>query len=491
MKLFYFVIYILISFLSCNASLVSAENKSEIDDLRKELNAMKENHKHQIEQIQTQHEIQLQKMESRLKSLEEEKKRKDLEEKVLKLEKNYVNIDEIKDDIEEGILGKLQSVISGVNRTFPSMFNPSISLTIDSVGKYNSIEGRDNSIDMRDAELYLSGSVDPYVIAYAVIQGRDTSDIELHEAAAELNLPWYFTLKGGKFFADFGSVIAKSHTHDLPFVDRPPSLIYQVPGEPIVTGAELGWLVPIDHYLHFTAGIYDNFEGELHGYDEFGGHTHDEESIVHRSTDDFAYLLRTTTALAPHKDHNFDFGVTYLNDPRVDRQTYDFYITYNWYPLSRAQHQQLTYGLEFVWNRWPFANERLLPFGEPLSNHQASEEHIHETNDEHHEDEEEHIHRLQHNWGGYTYIQYKFLPRWLAGLRFDVLEHLSDDFPDYTYTYTYSPYITFLPSENHRWRVQYNYKKLGHELAESRNYGHEVFIQWTVNLGSHKHPFRY
>lgn len=524
MKVFYLAIYILISFLICNASLAYAENQSEIDDLRKELNAMKKNHKKQIEQIQTEHEMQLLKMETRLKSLEEDKKRKELEARVLKMEKDYVNIDEAKDQIEEGILGKLQSVISGANRTFPSMFNPSASLIVDSVGKYNSIEGRDNSIDMRTAELYLYGSVDPYVTAYAVIQGHDTNEVELHEAAAQLSLPWYFTLKGGKFFADFGSVIAKSHDHDLPFVDRPPSLIGQIGGEPIVTGAELGWMVPIDHYIHFTAGMYDDFEGELHGYDEFGGHSHDEESTVHRSTDDFAYLLRTTTAASLHKDHNFDFGATYLNDPSVDRQTYGFDMTYNWYPLSQAQHQQLTFGLEFVWNRQPreFARERLLPFGEPNHHDEENEEHIHaveheddeEHHDEHAEDEEDHdehaedeehehheeieeehinedLHRLQHNWGGYTYVQYKFLPKWLAGLRFDVLQHLNDDFSDYTYTYTYSPYVTFKPSENHRWRVQYNYKKLGHELADSRNYGHEVFVQWTVNLGSHKHPFRY
>ncbi|OAQ20080.1 hypothetical protein [Thermosulfurimonas dismutans] len=412
---------------------------SEISKLREEIRLLRENYERQLEELKASYERRIKLLEERLKRVEEEK---------------YLAKDSqrLKEEVKEEVLEEIQPVISSSVRTFPSMFNPAVSLTIDTMAKYYSNEGRDNSFDLRSAELMLSGSVDPFLSAYAVILGTE-EDVELHEAAGVVRLPMGFSLKGGKFFADFGH-LAKVHEHDLPFVDRPPSLKAYLGGEPIVTGVELGWLVPIERYLHLTLGIYDEFEG--HSHDE--GHHHEANSHIHRSTDDFAYLARISTGFDPFPDHNFRLGATYLRFDTQDRQTYAFDFKYTWFPLSKAHYQRLDFGMEVLFNRIRFA-------------HEAHEEEAH----------------VQHAWGGYAYLEYKFSPKWSLGFRYDQFQYLNNKNNEYTYT----PYLTFSPSERHRWRFQYNYRKLGHKLYDDRSYAHEVFLQWTFTLGSHKHPFQY
>src|SRR5215831_12197021 len=91
----------------------------------------------------------------------------------------------------------------------------------------------DDTINMREVELDLRASVDPFVDAVAVISvGSEVPgvfDIEVEEFYAvikSLPLPFWETpplgtqIKVGRFRTEFG-MNNKSHTHDLPQTDRP------------------------------------------------------------------------------------------------------------------------------------------------------------------------------------------------------------------------------------------------------------------------------
>ena len=65
-------------------------------------------------------------------------------------------------------------------KAFPSQFNPAISLAIDTMFAYRQHEG--NNFEFRSAELGLSASVDPFVRGYAFFNGT-SDDFEVEEAA--------------------------------------------------------------------------------------------------------------------------------------------------------------------------------------------------------------------------------------------------------------------------------------------------------------------
>ena len=54
---------------------------------------------------------------------------------------------------------------------------------------------------------------------------------------------------------------------------------------------------------------------------------------------------------------------------------------------------------------------------------------------------------------------------------------------------SYSPYLTFWPSEFQRLRLQYTYLSQP-GIPQVPAYANQVFLQWTAILGSHAHGFR-
>src|SRR5262249_30312842 len=104
--------------------------------------------------------------------------------------------------ITENIMRRVQPQLAAANKTFPSQFNPAIGLIVDTVGSYGSKTRGD--FDFRAAEIGLSASVDPFARGYAIITGSpDGFDVE-EAAIVTTSLPWNLTVKGGRFFADFG-----------------------------------------------------------------------------------------------------------------------------------------------------------------------------------------------------------------------------------------------------------------------------------------------
>ena len=190
------------------------------------------------------------------------------------------------------------------NKTFPSQFNPAITLAIDSMFAYRQHEG--NNFEFRSAELGLSASVDPFVRGYAFFNGT-SDDFEVEEAAiVTTSLPFNLAVKGGRFFADFGR-LAKFHEHDLPFVNRPVVLERFVGGESQADGFEVSYLLPIEHYVTLTAGMYN----------KLGAENDRVSNEVPRDLGQFTYLGRVATFISLSDAHSVDLGASYAYTPQV------------------------------------------------------------------------------------------------------------------------------------------------------------------------------
>ena len=143
------------------------------------------------------------------------------------------------------------------------------------------------NFEFRQAELGLSATVDPFARAYAIINGNDDG-IDVEEAAiVTTSLPYSLTLKGGRFFADFGR-LSKFHDHDLPFVNRPIVLDEYVGGESQANGAELSYLTPLSQYLTLTAGWYN----------KIGAENERVSNLDPRPLGEFTYLVKPTPSSA-------------------------------------------------------------------------------------------------------------------------------------------------------------------------------------------------
>jgi hypothetical protein len=191
--------------------------------------------------------------------------------------------EQIRQKVREDIMREIQPSLSAANRTFPSLFNPAIGLVIDTVGSYTKDGG---NFEFRSAELGLSATVDPFARAYAFINGTQ-DNIEVEEAAiVTTSLPYNLTVKGGRFFADFGR-LAHFHDHELPFVNRPIVLDQYVNGESQADGVEVSWLAPTSQYVNLTAGMYN----------KIGAENERASNSVPRTLPEFTYLGRAATFL--------------------------------------------------------------------------------------------------------------------------------------------------------------------------------------------------
>ena len=80
------------------------------------------------------------------------------------------------------------------------------------------------------------------------------ASFEIEEAAIQTtSLPFNLSVRGGRFFADWG-YLGRRHAHDLPQIDVPPSL-QQLFLNNRTDGLEVNWLVPVPFYFNLSAGM--------------------------------------------------------------------------------------------------------------------------------------------------------------------------------------------------------------------------------------------
>jgi hypothetical protein len=358
------------------------------------------------------------------------------------------------EELKRMILAEIQPQLAAANKTFPSQFNPAIGFIVDSVFSY-SRQNRSN-FEFRSGELGISASVDPFARAYAIINGTPDG-VEVEEAAIVTTaLPYNLTVKGGRFFAEFGR-LSTFHDHDLPFVNRPLVLDQYIGGESQSDGVEVSWLAPIDQYLTFTAGFYN----------KVGAGNDRVSNTVPRDLSEFTYLARVHTYFSLTDSLGLDVGASdaYTPEVRVEglkaRNLFGFDLTLRYAPLSQAAYRG------FIWGNELLVNHEARPGIPPT------------------DDSPNQVFRYRDSVGAYSYFEARLSRRYYPGI---LLEYVQDiDNPSST-TWAISPYFTLWASEFQRIRLQYTHSET--KSPSSKPTDDAFFLQWTIVMGSHVHGFR-
>jgi hypothetical protein len=362
--------------------------------------------------------------------------------------------DELKRQIEEDIADKIQPALAAANKTFPSQFNPAIGFVIDTVGSWT--RRNQGNFEFRSGELGLSASVDPFARGYAIINGTNDG-VDVEEAAiVTTSLPYNLTVKGGRFFADFGR-LSKFHDHDLPFVNRPTPLDEYVGGESQADGVETSWLVPLtSQYVNLTGGWYN----------KMGADNERVSNDKPREFSQFTYMGRANTYFNLADAHGVDLGVSDAYTPRVvvdenhSRNLLDVDLTYRYTPLSEAAYRGLIWGSEFLLN---------------------SENRQQNTNETEANPDVAPVFSRVNAFGMYSYLEARLTRRFYPGFMFEYTQDINGVEGA---AEGYSPYLTIWASEFQRFRLQYTH------LSQPGGDDDQFFVQWTVIMGSHVHGFR-
>jgi hypothetical protein len=362
--------------------------------------------------------------------------------------------EELKRKIEEDIAEKLQPALAAANKTFPSQFNPAIGFVIDTVGSYT----RQNqaNFEFRSGELGISASIDPFARGYAIINGTNDG-VEVEEAAiVTTSLPYNLTVKGGRFFADFGR-LSKFHDHDLPFVNRPTPLDDYVGGESQADGVETSWLVPLtSQYVNLTGGWYN----------EMGADNDRVSNNKPREFSQFTYMGRANTYFNLADAHGVDLGVSDAYTPKVvvdqsqSRNLLDVDLTYRYAPLSEAAYRGMIWGSEFLLN----SENRQQNADETEANPDVPA-----------------VFSRVNAFGMYSYVEARLTRRFYPGFMFEYTQDINGVEGA---AEGYSPYLTIWASEFQRFRLQYTH------LSQPGGDDDQFFVQWTAVMGSHVHGFR-
>lgn len=346
---------------------------------------------------------------------------------------------------------------------------------------------------LRTIELFAAADVDPFTRAYVIASGHaealnekgseefGKAVFEIEEAAIQTtSLPYNLSVRGGRFFADWG-FLGRRHAHDLPQIDLPPSLA-QLFAANRTDGIELTWLAPTPFYLQFTGGYGFNF-----GFLGEGPLSNLRQQVIQGNT--FYGSMRTYYDINDDNNIEMGFSAVYApqsrvpeadeaallavdNENAIDRHTLNWDFHYRWYPLGRGLRQSLSLHGEVLYD---FGQGRRDIFGNTVS---------------------------QGAWGGYAYTEYRISKRWRPGVRFDYHQLPSEpalvtnpfsgrvgstvnSTGNRTDSMTFSPYVTFYPSEFQRFILQYNHSKYGNTVKPNN----QVLFQWQVVIGSHQHGF--
>jgi hypothetical protein len=371
---------------------------------------------------------------------------------------------------------EVDQVVEAQKKSILSVFNPAIGFVGESILSYNTKPSNETGSDrpggidffLRSMELNLAASVDPFAKAYVVfnasadpVTGEASAEVE--EAAIQTtSLPWNLTLKGGRFFAEFGR-LSYIHDHELPFVNRPLVLDQYVGGESKTDGAQLNFLLPIPHYVSLTAGVGDQFGDTPNNVGNF------------RHFSELNYWGRASTYFDLTPNISLETGISALWNPNEDDSNVtvqpdgstfneqrrllvggDLVVRYQ--PLRNNQFRSLTWGTELLYsdNRYLVTS----PSGAESKQTVGS-------------------------FGLYSYLAYKFHRQWTTGFLFDWVENAQNKDAQ---TFAYSPYITWAISHWNQLRLQYTHTT--NNAATGLKNNDAIYLQWAWIIGSHAHGWQ-
>jgi hypothetical protein len=331
---------------------------------------------------------------------------------------------------------------------------PNISVTGDFLANLSDdshMGDDDDRFDLRGVDIDFTGEIDNVARAYFNLAYHD-DDVTLEEGYLEVFdiLPGKTDVKLGKYRLNFG-LLNTIHPHALPQVDYP--AMYRVYlGEEgyIDQGVGIGgsfpslWKSPFNYTLQAVNGDRHKHgdEDEEHGHEDG-----DDEYQRLKDFDDIVYVGRLWNEIKRSDDFNINWGLSGLTG-RFDEDN------------SSPRYYLEGMDLSFIWYRCPGKNNRV---------RWQSEVFLSQVDDG----------PSENAYGLYSFIDYAFAPRWLAGVRYDYAQLPLDSDDSIT---EYSAYLTHQFSENNRLRLQF--KNTDRNYSKDSNY---VWLQWVFTLGRHTH----
>jgi len=353
-----------------------------------------------------------------------------------------------------------------------------------------------NGFTVQGVELNLQGAVDPYFRGNANIlfsvDSSGESFVELEEAWLEsVSLPGNLQVRAGQYLTEFGRINTQ-HPHSWGFVDAP-----LVSGRLLGTdglrnpGARLSWLVPTPFYSELFFGV-QNSQGETASSFRFD---HEGEGYLGRINDagrvknagDMLYSTRYAASFDVTDTQTLLVGASAAFGPNgsgadTDTQIYGVDLYWKWKPANaHAGFPFVSWQTEAMLRKYQAGafSEDLdgsgtLDPGEPDLNGDGLIDAV--------------PRETLTDWGAYSQVLWGFKQGWVAGFRGDYVTRTEPGAyeavygldPDREPRWRLSPNLTWYPSEFSKIRLQYNYD-------DRRNLGedHSVWLQFEFLLGAH------
>jgi hypothetical protein len=480
------------SALLLSAMIAQAQETNKVDEFNKKLQELQERFEKQQRELRENFEKQQRELRESFEKMNREQQAQieALKKQIAAGATNAVpstNI-EIADQIKE-LNDKVDSVVEAQTKVRPSEFNPSIGVVGETIFSYRSKGNQDTGSDrpvgfdvfQRSVELNVAAAVDPFAKGYVVANASADSatgeaNFGVEEAALQTtSLPWNLELKAGRFFGEFGR-LSYIHDHELPFVNRPLALDRYVGGESRTDGAQLNWLLPVPHYVSFTAGAGNGF----------GGDVPPSNPGTYRPIGGLTYFGRLSTFFNLTPDWNIETGVSGLITPteqdrggvlvqpngsvmvEKERRVAGVDFKLNWVPLQNNQFKGFTWGTEVLYSDSKFLFD---PDGSlnPATPGPSGDEF------------EGYVGSL----GLYSYATYKWSRQWSGGFLFDYVQNAENHD---AVTLAYSPYITYALSHWNQLRLQYTHTQPNSTTGLKPD--DAVYLQWAWIIGSHAHGWQ-
>jgi hypothetical protein len=380
---------------------------------------------------------------------------------------------------------------------------------------------RKRGFTLQQAELSLSGAVDPYFnaeshIVFFIDPITGETGVELEEAFfTTQSLPYTLQLKGGFFLTELG-LINPTHPHAWDWLDQPVinTRLFGADGMR-QAGLRLKGLLPLPWFSELYAGV-QNADGETMAsfYGGEIGHSHGGGEEEHEHVNGFEsgiggrpIVQRDVKAL-----RDLVYSTRWVNSwdlsPEVTTQL-GFSGAFGPNTTGRSGYTQI-YGTDFLlrwrpanhFRGWPYLawqseflyrNYKAAAFTSPI-NGETSDDHGHDHGADNGGGEVFPAKTLA-DWGFYSQLIYGFRYGWAGGLRYEyatgsgesVGGRNRDPFRDNRHRL--SPLLSWRPTEFSRIRLQYNYDRATHlefdGLGNREKDAHSVWLGFEVLIGAH------
>lgn len=236
-----------------------------------------------------------------------------------------------------------------------------------------------------ESEVSLAANIDPSLQGFLDFSMKDDNSLSVEEAYIQTkDLPYGFTVKGGRFLSGIG-YINERHSHDWSFSDAPLPYRAFLNSQYGDDGLQVRWLAPTDQFLEFGAEIFRGDAYPAAGASHTGQGT--VTAFVHTGNDinDSSSYLAAASYMHSRADNRDTEGHTFNGSDDLGILSF----VYKWAPGGNPIVRNLTLSSEVF-----YGHEGGFFDGNAFS---------------------------QDRFGWYAQGVYQFMPQWSVGLRYAAL----------------------------------------------------------------------